>query len=156
MSFNNLIKNIINILIKKAMSEASQSHFLVSEELQTRTMAFIDPKLEEFYVTMRTHNMVNVYMKALVIFIGVVILLRRLQILIESYTDMSMLSHNEEIRLFCISIVATGIELLTHVIKRLHFLRCFMMVAIIYYTAADSSVTYYISRVNDEPVYAFG
>ena len=137
------------------MSESEQPHTGYNETQNSFTMVFADSRLEDIYTSLRSENVVNAFARGMLIFLCIVIEFRRLQLLIGSYSDSFITTTSDEIRLFTICTVALALELLTHYWKRLTPFRCFMITALIYYTSADGSVTYYLDRVKDEPIYAF-
>jgi hypothetical protein len=76
-------------------------------------------------------------------------------LLIEAFYGLEGCEVSNESRLFSASLVCFIGETLAICCDRLAYLRCVFLIILNFYMGADSSVTYYISRVSDEPVFAF-
>lgn len=134
--------------------ESTQWNFDVEKSLLT--LAFKDPLIENTYRSIRESKVIAYYPKLFVFFISLVVVLRRVMLVVESYYDMEGLRSCREVPLLIVALITFILETIALYVNGFSKLRCTFLIVCSFYFSADSSITYYISRVKDEPVYAFG
>lgn len=138
----------------KNVMEPNQWNFNV--EKNCLTLSFKDPLIENTYRGIRESKVYAYYPKIIVFLICLVVFLRRLMLLIESYYGLEGVQTCREMPLTIVSVACFILESITLGVSKFSLFRCtFLIISSFYYTA-DSSISYYITRVTNEPVYAFG
>jgi len=120
------------------------------------TLNFNDDGVEELYKKIRSSRILNIFPRLVMAIVSLMILFRRTQLLISAKDNKTVSSFSDEIRTFTISLTALILELITHLFERLANFRCVAFIILSFYTSIDGSLTYYLSRVPDEPVFAYG
>ncbi len=132
-----------------------ESHWTLKGENKACALTFKNPETENLYLSLRSNKVVSLFPKLLMAALCLSIAFRRVRLLVAAATGGGSSTFSQEIRLFCVTIGLLLIELVVHCWQRLANFRCTLLVLLFFYTAADGSLTYYQSRVKDEPVYAF-
>ena len=128
----------------------------LEDEKRTCTLRFLNPAIEEMYLALRRNRILILVPKLLMLVLCSGVILRRVQLLGVASSGGGKTRFADELRTFSISASALLLELTTHFCNRLSAFRCVLLTLLSFYTAADGSITYYIGRVKDEPLYAFG
>ncbi len=131
------------------------SAWTLDGEKKSCTLAFLNPENESIYSSIRFNRTFSLVPRIIMFAICFAIMLRRVQLLVAAATSQSQAKYGDELRIFGITTGTLVLELTTHFCDRLASFRCTPLVLLFFYTAADGSVTYYLDRVPDEPVYAF-
>jgi hypothetical protein len=118
-------------------------------------LSFQDPGQESAYRSMRASKILSFFPRVVIIALSVGVILRRCQLIVDAWYNISVSSVASEVKLLCLSIVSLGLELLITYWNRIRVFRGMPLVLVLCYAAADASITYYQSRVRDEPVYPF-
>lgn len=119
------------------------------------TLTFKDPFIEATYRSIRESRVIMYYPKIFFCLICIVLFLRRLMLMIEALAGTEGLNKDKEILLTLIAFLTLILESLCLCVDRFIYFRCTFLIICNFYLAADSSITYYISRVPNEPVYSF-
>eukprot|EP01022_Parablepharisma_sp_SALTPOND_P002436 TRINITY_DN10_c0_g1_i1.p1 TRINITY_DN10_c0_g1~~TRINITY_DN10_c0_g1_i1.p1 ORF type:complete len:791 (-),score=61.05 TRINITY_DN10_c0_g1_i1:2120-4492(-) len=119
------------------------------------TQVFKDPESEHIYLSVRSNKLISLMPRILMLTLCVFILLRRLQLFLIACGEANEDSYFNEARLLSVTVLTLSLELVTHLSEKLASLRCVMLVLLFFYSTADGSLTYYISRIRNEPVYTF-
>ncbi|MDR3547530.1 MAG: hypothetical protein P4M11_04525 [Candidatus Pacebacteria bacterium] len=120
------------------------------------SQTFIDPGIERSYKAMRDQREMTFLPRLTTFVLMAGIVVRRAQLLILAYYGATVASFHKELLLSSITLVATFMELITHMFSRLASLRCVPMTLVSFYLAADGTITYYLGRVHGEPTFPYG
>lgn len=124
-------------------------------EINSWTLIFKDPIIEETYRSIRESKAVSYRPKILIIALCLGVILRRIMLIVDYVYGIEDGNVDRQIPLLIAGIVCLFLESLILIFKKFSIYRCtFLIISVFYYTA-DSSITYYIDRVKDEPVYSY-
>ncbi len=129
--------------------------FSPSGEKRPFIQTFTNPAIETEYRKMRASREMSMLPHILLIAFLATTFIRRLQLLVLSYFGNTVSSFSDELIVFTVAFLALTVEVVNNVCDRLAFLRCVFMTLVSFYSAADGAITYYRSRVKDEPTFAY-
>jgi len=137
------------------MNQEENASWSIDGVEKSWTLKFASPELEKVYLGIRLNKAFNTIPRVICFLVCAGITARRIQLILTATYGTTVTTQEDEIRLLIITVTGMLFELCTFYFEKLGFMRCFSVVILIFYTAADSSVVYYQGRVRDEAVYAY-
>ena len=124
-----------------------------SQSLQGYSLIFKDPLYEEYYRKESNASLRTFFPKLITYSLMIAGLVRRLELIIEVSLGLLRSDLMVEIRATLVFFAGIILEFIVHRCASLSRFRWMIYTIVVYYIIMDSSVMYYIAKINHEPVF---